>query len=254
MASAGRTGEAVGLLRNKPGAVRSSREPPRSVASEATGLHGSELVYCRQCATWVAVSATRELSTHPTSRGVVTYFRCSSGHADFNRTSTAPPRTGHEDVANRPVTNAINGTEERETNMTNTDVTSISELPRLLEQAMRDESASAVAALFTEDGTFWIADDRTPTGAAASGKEEIEQLFAGWFGAVGLRLAIEEPTHSVSLDEERMLQSGVFTRTITVRETGDDVEERGGYVRLIRKLNGRWKYQVLSVVALQARP
>ncbi len=85
--------EAVGLLRNKPGAVRSSREQPRSTAAEATGLHGSDLVYCRQCATWVAVSATRELSTHPTSRGVVTYFRCSSGHVDFKRTSTAPPRS-----------------------------------------------------------------------------------------------------------------------------------------------------------------
>ncbi|MDP8962235.1 MAG: nuclear transport factor 2 family protein [Actinomycetota bacterium] len=138
--------------------------------------------------------------------------------------------------------------------MTNTDVTSISELPRLLEQAIRDESPSAVAALFTEDGSFWIADDRTPTGAAASGKEEIEQLFAGWFGAVGLRLAIEEPTHSVRLDEERVLQSGVFARTIIVRETGDEIEERGGYVRLIKKLNGHWKYQVLSVVVLQAWP
>ncbi len=84
---------------------------------------------------------------------------------------------------------------------------------------MRDESASAVAALFTEDGTFWIADERTPTGAAASGTEEIEHLFAGWFSAVGLRLAIEEPTHSVRLDEERLLQSGVFTRTVTVRDT-----------------------------------
>lgn len=119
---------------------------------------------------------------------------------------------------------------------------------------MRDESASGVAALFTEDGSFWIADGRTPTGAAASGKEEIEHLFAGWFGAVGLRLAIEEPTHSVRLDEERLLQSGVFTRTVTVRETDDEVEERGGYVRLIRKLNGDWRYQVLSVVVLHARP
>ena len=85
--------------------------------------------------------------------------------------------------------------------MTNADRTSITELPRLLEQAMRDESAAGVAALFTEDGSFWIADERSPTGAAASGKEEIEQLFAGWFGAVGLRLAIEEPTHSVSLGQ-----------------------------------------------------
>ncbi len=61
----------------------SNREEPGSTASEATCLHGSELVYCRQCATWVAVSATRELSTHPTAGGLVTYFRCSAGHADF---------------------------------------------------------------------------------------------------------------------------------------------------------------------------
>lgn len=86
----------MGLLRKKLAAAHSDREQAGSTASEATGLHGTELLYCRQCAAWVAVSATRELSTHPTSRGLVTYFRCSSGHADFNRTSTAPPRSGHE--------------------------------------------------------------------------------------------------------------------------------------------------------------
>lgn len=75
-------------------------------ASEATGLHGSELVYCRQCAAWVAVSATQELSTHPTSRGLVTYFRCSSGHADFNRTSTAPPRSEDANAANTAIVKA----------------------------------------------------------------------------------------------------------------------------------------------------
>ena len=105
--------EAVGLLRNKPGTVRSSREQPGSTASEANGLHGSERVYCRQCGTWVAVSATRELSTHPTSGGPVTYFRCSSGHADFDRTSTAPSRSGQAIAANKVTVNAMNGTDER---------------------------------------------------------------------------------------------------------------------------------------------
>ena len=242
------------LLRNKPGAVRSNREQPGPTASEATELHGTEGVYCRQCAAWVAVSATRELSRHPTSGGIVTYFRCTAGHAGLYRTSTAPPRSEPRNAAKTAIVCAINGAEERETNMTNTGTTSISELPRLLEQAMRDESPSAVAALFTEDGSFWIADERTPTGAAASGREAIEQLFAAWFGAVGLALAIDDPTHSVDLGDQRLLQAGVFTRTITVRQTGDQVEERGGYVRLIRKLNGDWQYQALSVVVLQPRP
>lgn len=134
--------------------------------------------------------------------------------------------------------------------MMTTNPTEIAELPRRLEQAVTDESPSAVAALFTEDGSFWIADERTPAGAAASGKEGIEQLFAGWFGAVQLELRIDEPTHSVDVDDERVLQSGVFTRTITVRATGDRVDERGGYVRLVRRVNGDWRYQVLSVVVL----
>ena len=103
----------VGLLRNKPGAVRSSREQPVSIASEATALHGRELVYCRQCATWVAVSATRELSTHPTSSGPVTYFRCSSGHADFDRTSTSSSRSGPTNAASKVMVTAVNGTDER---------------------------------------------------------------------------------------------------------------------------------------------
>ena len=86
----------MGPRSNKPAAGRSGREQAGSTASEAIGLHGTELLYCRQCAAWVAVSATRELSTHPTSGGLVTYFRCSSGHADFNRTSTAPTSSGQE--------------------------------------------------------------------------------------------------------------------------------------------------------------
>ncbi len=104
----------MGLLRNKPAAVRSSSEQPRSTASEANGLHGREVVYCRQCATWVAVSAIRELSTHPTSGGLVTYFRCTAGHADFYRTSTAPPASGHANAAKTAVVNANNGAEEGE--------------------------------------------------------------------------------------------------------------------------------------------
>jgi len=81
----------MAVLRNKPSAVRSGRDHAGSTAPQATEPHGTELVYCRQCATWVVVSATRELSTHPTSGGLVTYFRCTAGHADFYRSSTASP-------------------------------------------------------------------------------------------------------------------------------------------------------------------
>lgn len=132
---------------------------------------------------------------------------------------------------------------------TNTE-SSISDLPRRLEQAVRDESPSAVAALFIEDGSFWIADERTPQGAAASGKQGIEALFGGWFSAIQLELSIGEASHSIDLGDGQVLQSGVFTRTVTVRETGDQVEERGGYVRLVTRVNGGWKYRALSVVVL----
>ncbi len=134
--------------------------------------------------------------------------------------------------------------------ITSTD-NSMSDLPRRLEQAVRDESPSAVAALFTDDGSFWIADDRAPGGTAAVGKEGIEQLFAGWFSAVQLQLSIAEASHSADAGEGQVLQSGVFSRKITVRETGDQIEERGGYVRLVTQVNGAWKYRALSVVVLQ---
>lgn len=130
------------------------------------------------------------------------------------------------------------------------DDTGLAELPRRLEQAVRDESPSAVAALFTEDGSFWIADERTPKGEAAVGRDGIEGLFTGWFGAVQLQLSIEEASHSVDVDDDRLLQSGVFTRSIRVLETGDQLQERGGYVRLVKRENGRWRYQTLSVVVL----
>ncbi len=83
---------------------------------------------------------------------------------------------------------------------TSTD-TSIIDLPRRLEQAVRDESPSAVAALFTDDGSFWIADERAPSGTAAEGKEGIEQLFAGWFSAIQLQLSIGEATLSADAGE-----------------------------------------------------
>lgn len=49
---------------------------------------------------------------------------------------------------------------------------------------------------------------------------------------------------------DESLQSGVFIRKITVRDTGDQVEERGGYVRLVTQVSGAWKYRALSVVVL----
>ena len=128
--------------------------------------------------------------------------------------------------------------------------TNISDLPRRLEQAVRDESPSAVAGLFTDDGSFWIADERAPSGTAAAGRDGIEQLFAGWFSAVQLQLSIAEASHSVEVGDCQLLQSGVFSRKITVRETGDQVEEKGGYVRLVTHINGTWKYRALSVVVL----
>ena len=128
--------------------------------------------------------------------------------------------------------------------------TNMSDLPRRLEQAVRDESPSAVAGLFTDDGSFWIADERAPSGIAALGKDGIEQLFAGWFSAIQLQLGIAEASHSVEVGEGQLLQSGVFSRKVTVRETGDQVEEKGGYVRLVTHVDGVWKYQALSVVVL----
>ena len=43
--------------------------------------------HCRRCCADHPVSAVRRLSTHRTSAGVVTYFRCPSGHADFFTTT-----------------------------------------------------------------------------------------------------------------------------------------------------------------------
>ena len=128
--------------------------------------------------------------------------------------------------------------------------TNISDLPRRLEQAVRDESPSAVAGLFTDDGSFWIADERAPSGTAALGRDGIEQLFAGWFSAIQLQLSIAEASHSVEVGQGELLQSGVFSRKITVRETGDQLEEKGGYVRLVAHIDGTWRYRALSVVVL----
>lgn len=44
--------------------------------------------YCRQCDACVPVAAT--LSTHPTSGGLVTYFRCEEGHANVYFSGRCP--------------------------------------------------------------------------------------------------------------------------------------------------------------------
>ena len=47
---------------------------------------GNALVHCQRCGNDHLASAVWTLSTHPTSEGVVTYFRCPAGHADFYTT------------------------------------------------------------------------------------------------------------------------------------------------------------------------
>ena len=63
--------------------LRSRLEPPEPLDAEAAGALGVLSVYCRQCVAWVGLSTSRRLSTHRTSGGVITYFRCEAGHTDF---------------------------------------------------------------------------------------------------------------------------------------------------------------------------
>ena len=56
---------------------------PESIISEVLLPDGIPSVYCRRCDTGIPLPATRTLSRHPTSGGLVTYFRCEEGHADF---------------------------------------------------------------------------------------------------------------------------------------------------------------------------
>ena len=85
----------MGLLLHMPRRGRSSHGQDGSTASEAVDVHGMSLVYCRQCAAWADLSATRSLSTHPTSGGLVPYFRCPAGHADFYQTPAEAPRSSN---------------------------------------------------------------------------------------------------------------------------------------------------------------
>ena len=80
------------LLPTTSDAMRASAQPHGSTASEAADVHGSPFVHCRQCAGWIFLPSTHTLSTHRTSGGLVTYFRCPAGHADFCRTPAEPPR------------------------------------------------------------------------------------------------------------------------------------------------------------------
>lgn len=134
------------------------------------------------------------------------------------------------------------------TQPTGTDSTTA--LAARFEQAVKDESPSAVAALFADDGSMWLVDDNAPDGATFQGRAGVEEAFAGIFAGVQLDLAIGAPSHAVAVDEagERRLESGVLARTIRVRESGVRVQEHAGYVRMVRLVEGTWKYEALSVV------
>ena len=104
----------MGLLPAMSDAMGASAQPESSIASDAADVHWPTLVHCRQCAAWVCLSSTRTLSSHRTSGGIVTYFRCTGGHADFYETSTVPRWSAHGHAAKTPIANALTGTEERE--------------------------------------------------------------------------------------------------------------------------------------------
>lgn len=73
----------MGLLPTMSDAVRTSPRHHGPTPSEPADVHGPPLVHCRQCGAWIAMSSTRTLSTHQTSGGLVTYYRCPAGHPDF---------------------------------------------------------------------------------------------------------------------------------------------------------------------------
>ena len=83
----------MGLLRSMPGAMRASPEQHGCTESEAADVYGLQVVYCRQCEAWFGLSSIRTLSTHRTSEGLITYFRCTTGHAGYY-----PPAAGVLDV------------------------------------------------------------------------------------------------------------------------------------------------------------
>jgi hypothetical protein len=87
-----RGGEAYQTALTGDGPLLSLGDPerprPEETPSPAHGLiaEGNALVHCQRCGTDHLRCAVWTLSTHPTSQGVVTYFRCPSGHADFYMT------------------------------------------------------------------------------------------------------------------------------------------------------------------------
>ena len=78
------------LISDGPLPILGDREQPRlrGAPPPAGGLIDEDqvLVHCQRCDADHPASAVWTLSTHPTSQGVVTYFRCPAGHADFYTT------------------------------------------------------------------------------------------------------------------------------------------------------------------------
>ncbi len=106
----------MGLLPAMSDAMGASARQQRTTSSEAGDVHGPPLVHCRRCAAWVALPSTRTLSTHRTSGGLVTYFRCPAGHVGFYQTA-AEPLTSNNSNATRTLMTNIDDFDRRETDM-----------------------------------------------------------------------------------------------------------------------------------------
>jgi hypothetical protein len=107
----------MGLLPAMSDAMGASASQQRSTAREAADVHGPPLVHCRQCAAWVALSTTRTLSTHRTSGGLVSYFRCPAGHVDFCQTLAESPTSNNNNATRRFIANTGDFATEGETDM-----------------------------------------------------------------------------------------------------------------------------------------
>ena len=127
------------------------------------------------------------------------------------------------------------GSTARENGFTSADVTTIKETTKAFASAFNGHDTSQVLAHYPENIVFM-----PPNAGTIRGKEWLKGYYDMLLGSGAVTLSLE--SRDVSGHGPLAYENGSYT-LITRGENGEESRDRGKYLFVLRKFNGRWLYE-----------
>jgi ketosteroid isomerase-like protein len=103
---------------------------------------------------------------------------------------------------------------------------------------IKANNADTVAACYAEDAVIWF-----PGGPMAKGRTAIRDGFAGYMASMTVKDATLSQMGEEAMGNTRVTW-GTFAITLVDKATAKETVERGRYVDVQKKIDGRWQYIV----------